>query len=121
MTDCDLNEGLAADLDRTFEPLVVAYQERIYRFALRYSGTREDAEETAQDAFVRAYHALQNLFTRATPGAELAAVAVHDCPERGPQQGPAQAASFGFDRCPFPGAEGPLEIEEPSLCRRRAT
>ena len=59
MTDCDLNEGLAADLDRTFEPLVVAYQERIYRFALRYSGTREDAEETAQDAFVRAYHALQ--------------------------------------------------------------
>ena len=31
--------SLAADLDRTFEPLVVAYQERIYRFALRYSGT----------------------------------------------------------------------------------
>jgi RNA polymerase sigma-70 factor, ECF subfamily len=54
-----LNVQLAADLDGTFERLVLAYQERIYRFALRMVGSREDAEEIAQDCFVRAFQALQ--------------------------------------------------------------
>jgi RNA polymerase sigma-70 factor, ECF subfamily len=49
---------LAADLDGTFEQLVRAYQDRLYSFALRLTGRREDAEEVAQDAFVRAYRAL---------------------------------------------------------------
>jgi RNA polymerase sigma-70 factor (ECF subfamily) len=36
------------------------YQNRLYSFALRWSGNREDAEEIAQDAFVRAYDALKS-------------------------------------------------------------
>jgi RNA polymerase sigma-70 factor (ECF subfamily) len=50
---------LAAHLDRSFERLVLTYQDRLYAFALRLSGSPQDAEEIAQDAFVRAYHALQ--------------------------------------------------------------
>ncbi len=53
-----LKAGLAGDLDGTFEELVTAYQDRLYSFALRLTGRREDAEEVAQDAFVRAYRAL---------------------------------------------------------------
>ena len=53
-----LKNGLAEDLDGAFEGLVVAYQDRLYSFALRLTGRREDAEEVAQDAFVRAYRAL---------------------------------------------------------------
>jgi RNA polymerase sigma-70 factor (ECF subfamily) len=34
------------------------YQRRLYGFALRMTGNREDAEEIVQDAFVRAYRAL---------------------------------------------------------------
>ena len=34
------------------------YESRLYGFALRTSGTGEDAEEIVQDAFVRAYRAL---------------------------------------------------------------
>ena len=49
---------LAEDLDGAFESLVTAYQDRLYSFALRLTGRREDAEEVAQDAFVRAYRAL---------------------------------------------------------------
>lgn len=49
---------LAQNVDAAFEELVRAYEDRIYRFALRLSGSAEDAEEIAQDAFVRAYHAL---------------------------------------------------------------
>lgn len=58
LPDQDLAAGLAANLDACFEQLVVSYQQRIYAFALRLSGSPQDAEEIAQDAFVRAYRAL---------------------------------------------------------------
>lgn len=54
----ELIAGLADDLDGHFESLVLLYQDRLYRFALRLSGNPEDAEEVAQDALVRAYQAL---------------------------------------------------------------
>ena len=54
----DLAARLAADLDGSFAGLVVVYQDRLYRFALRLTGSPRDAEEIAQDAFVRAYRAL---------------------------------------------------------------
>jgi RNA polymerase sigma-70 factor, ECF subfamily len=49
---------LAADLDGSFERLVLTYQDRLYSFARRLSGNAQDAEEIAQDTFVRAYRAL---------------------------------------------------------------
>lgn len=55
-----LRAELAADLDCHFERLVWTYQDRLYSFALRLSGSSQDAEEIAQDAFVRAYRALQS-------------------------------------------------------------
>jgi RNA polymerase sigma-70 factor (ECF subfamily) len=58
MTDDELREGLARNLDSGFEQLVLAYQRRLYTFALRYGGCTQDAEEVVQDAFVRAYRAL---------------------------------------------------------------
>ena len=56
--DETLRNGLAEDLDGSFEQLVTTYQDRLFSFALRLTGSREDAEEVAQDAFVRAYRAL---------------------------------------------------------------
>src|ERR1700749_3657830 len=41
-----------------FDRIVDEYQRRLYGFALRMTGNREDAEEIVQDAFVRAYRAL---------------------------------------------------------------
>lgn len=49
---------LNGDLDSSFEQLVLTYQHRLYGFTLRLSGNPQDAEEIAQDAFVRAYRAL---------------------------------------------------------------
>lgn len=59
MTEFDLAERLADDLDGNFEALVLQMQGPVYRFAYRWCGNAEDAEEIAQDAFVRAYGALQ--------------------------------------------------------------
>ena len=56
--DAALKARLATDLDGSFEDLVRAYQDRLYSYALRLIGKPEDAEEAAQDAFVRAYRAL---------------------------------------------------------------
>ncbi|MFL5673427.1 MAG: RNA polymerase sigma factor [Chloroflexota bacterium] len=57
-TDSSLLAGLARDLDGSFESLVREHQDRIYSIALRMLGDPRDAEEAAQDAFVRAYRAL---------------------------------------------------------------
>lgn len=43
---------------QNFERIVDDYQRRLYGFALRMTGNREDAEEIVQDAFVRAFRAL---------------------------------------------------------------
>jgi RNA polymerase sigma-70 factor (ECF subfamily) len=55
-----LSANLAADVDGHFEQLVRTYQDRIYGFTLRLMGNPQDAEECAQDAFVRAYRALRD-------------------------------------------------------------
>lgn len=50
---------LAANLDGTFEDLVRTFQDRLFGFGLRLTGSAQDAEEATQDTFVRAYRALQ--------------------------------------------------------------
>lgn len=57
-TDERLTADLARDLDRAFDALVIAHQDRLYTIALRVLGDPGDAEEAAQDALVRAYRAL---------------------------------------------------------------
>src|ERR1700693_3640144 len=54
-----LEAALAEDLEGCFERLVREYQDRLYSFAHRLAGNPQDAEEIAQDAFVRAYRAMK--------------------------------------------------------------
>ena len=112
MSDFELKEAIATDLDQSFESFVLAFQERIYRFALRYAGSREDAEEIAQDAFVRAYHALQSY-----PAARrreqslrpwLFTISLNVARNRTRRK---RHASVSIDS-PFPGSDGPLEIAD---------
>ncbi len=56
--EAGLPAALAEDLDACFEQMVLTYQDRLYAFALSFSGNVQDAEEIAQDTFVRAYRAL---------------------------------------------------------------
>ena len=53
MTEPDLAQRLADDLDGSFEALVRELQGPVYRFAYRYCGNAQDAEEIAQGAFVK--------------------------------------------------------------------
>jgi RNA polymerase sigma-70 factor (ECF subfamily) len=56
----ELTQALNRDLDGGFPPLIDAYQDRLYRFALRLTANPHDAEEIAQEAFVRAYRWLRD-------------------------------------------------------------
>lgn len=44
--------------DGVFERMVHEHQDRVFAFSLALSGNRHDAEEIAQDTFLRAYRAL---------------------------------------------------------------
>ncbi|MEO7001629.1 MAG: RNA polymerase sigma factor, partial [Ktedonobacterales bacterium] len=58
LDEAELLRRLARNVDGAFEPLLLIYQDRLYALALRLSGNAQDAEEIAQDTFVRAYRAL---------------------------------------------------------------
>ena len=52
----------AAEGDQeAFAALVARFQRPVVSFAFRYLGNREDAEDAAQDAFVRVYFSLAKL------------------------------------------------------------
>jgi RNA polymerase sigma-70 factor (ECF subfamily) len=65
--------ALAADLDAHFEALVLAYQDRLYRFALRLTNQPQEAEDIAQEAFVKAYRALRRFSADRWEGLHLRA------------------------------------------------
>lgn len=56
--DTRLTARLADDLEAAFPAVVHAHAGLLVTIAVRLLGDREDAEEVAQDAFVRAYRAL---------------------------------------------------------------
>jgi RNA polymerase sigma-70 factor (ECF subfamily) len=59
MDDRELAGALADDLDAAFDALVRCHVDRIHAVAVRLLGSPSDAEEVAQDTFVRAYRALE--------------------------------------------------------------
>ena len=57
-TDCPLR--LAADLDAAFPEFLAHHQDLVYGIALRSTKRPADAEDLAQESFIRAYGALQD-------------------------------------------------------------
>ncbi len=56
----DLIEAFKAGKHECFDRLVLLYSPRLYRTAFGLLGSKQDAEEVVQDAFIRAYHALDH-------------------------------------------------------------
>jgi RNA polymerase sigma-70 factor (ECF subfamily) len=57
-TTADVLERLRAGDPRAFEDLVTAYQHRVFAVAYRMLGSRAEAEEAAQEVFLRAHRGL---------------------------------------------------------------
>jgi RNA polymerase sigma-70 factor, ECF subfamily len=57
--DADILALLATDLRHSYERLVSTYWHQLKAFVLRQMGSPQDAEDIVQEAFVRAYYALE--------------------------------------------------------------
>ncbi len=88
-----MREGLGADPPgllprlragdpRAFEELVIAYQHRVFGVALRMLGNRAEAEEIAQEVFLRAHRAIADFRGEARLGTWLYAIASRLCLNR---------------------------------------
>ena len=120
-SDSLLVAALADDLDAAFEGLVRAHQDRLYTIALRVLGDPRDAEEAAQDAFVRAYRALAGYdaprIRELRLRGWLATIVLNLCRSRLARRPAALRRSVSLDE-PMPGglepraaeAEGPAAI-----------
>jgi RNA polymerase sigma-70 factor, ECF subfamily len=127
MDDATLTAALAADLDGAFEHLVLAHQDRLYSIALRVLGDREDAEEVAQDAFVRAYRAIAGYPGQRTRDLQLrpwlAAIVVNLCRNRVRRHRlPTTPLEPRDDEAPLPQipAHDPLERPHDAALRRES-
>jgi RNA polymerase sigma-70 factor (ECF subfamily) len=59
LTDAELTNRVRAGETRLFAELVRRYQDPVFAMALRFVGTPGDAEDVAQEAFLRAYRGLE--------------------------------------------------------------
>lgn len=64
---------------RAFGALIDRYKARIYHTTLRILGNREDAEEAAQDTFVRAYRGLEHFREDSTFSTWIYRICVNTC------------------------------------------
>jgi RNA polymerase sigma-70 factor, ECF subfamily len=80
--DAGLLARLRTGDDRAFEELVTAYQHRLFGVALRMLGSRAEAEEIAQETFLRAHRALGEFRGEARLGTWLYAIAARLCLNR---------------------------------------
>lgn len=80
--DTALLARLRAGDARAFEDLVTAYQHRVFGVALRMLGRRAEAEEIAQETFLRAHRALGEFRGEARLGTWLYAIASRLCLNR---------------------------------------
>ena len=86
-----LNDRLAADVDSAFEAFVVAHQDAVFSAARRLSACRSDAEDAAQEVFVRAYQSLTrweaDRIRELTPKPWLAQITLNVCRNRARSSG----------------------------------
>ena len=73
---------LRAGDPRAFEELVIGYQHRVFGVALRMLGSRAEAEEIAQEVFLRAHRALADFRGDARLGTWLYGIASRLCLNR---------------------------------------
>jgi len=62
-----------------FSPLVSAYQDMIYTICLRMLGSEADAQEAAQDVFVKAFRSLASFQSKAKFSTWLYRIAYNQC------------------------------------------
>ena len=80
--DASLVDRLRHGDSRAFEDLVIAYQHRVFGVALRMLGNRAEAEDLAQEVFVRVHRAIGEFRGEAKLSTWLYAITSRQCLNR---------------------------------------
>ncbi|OGC92531.1 MAG: hypothetical protein A2W25_07500 [candidate division Zixibacteria bacterium RBG_16_53_22] len=80
--DANLVGMAAGGSDKAFEQIVLRHQQKIQRICRRMLGDRIEAEEAAQDIFVKVYYHLKSYDQSRDFGVWCTAIAINDCRDR---------------------------------------
>src|SRR5690348_17176711 len=78
-TDAELVQACLAGRREAFDVIVGRHQRHVYLLCYRFAGNHEDANDLAQDVFVRAYRGLKTFKGQASLGTWLYRIGVNVC------------------------------------------
>lgn len=107
--DLDLINSFKAGDKSAFEAIILNYQDRIYNLCRHMLGNVQDAEDAAQDTFLKAYRSLKDFRPKASIYTWLYRIAVNTCLDY--KKRPFFASLFGKSD------EGVDFVDEPSSDR----
>ena len=78
-TDAELVQACLDGRREAFDVIVERHQRHVYQLCYRFAGNHEDANDLAQDVFVRAYRGLKTFKGQASLGTWLYRIGVNVC------------------------------------------
>jgi RNA polymerase sigma-70 factor (ECF subfamily) len=95
MVDSDLITRAAGGDPTAFQLLVERHRSMVYRVAYQFAGNHHDAEDIAQDVFIKVYRSLDRFRQDAQLTSWLYRIAMNACIDHRRRQSPAASAPFG--------------------------
>ena len=81
-SDADLVYAFKKGHHSAFEKIVLRYQDRVYNLCYRFLGDRQEAEDSAQEIFIKVYKALKGFRLKSSFYTWLYRVSVNTCKNR---------------------------------------
>jgi len=82
VNDYDLVRAFKEGNSLAFEKIVVKYQDRIFNLCYRFLGDLQDAEDTAQEVFIKVFKALKRFRSESSFYTWIYRIAVNTCKNR---------------------------------------
>src|SRR5918998_6810535 len=95
MADSDLISRAAGGDATAFQALVERHRVMVYRVAFQFAGNHHDAEDIAQDVFIKVYRSLDKFRQDAQLSSWLYRIVMNACIDHRRRHAPAGAAPFG--------------------------
>jgi RNA polymerase sigma-70 factor, ECF subfamily len=95
MADSDLITRAAGGDPAAFQTLVERYRSMVYRVAYQFAGNHYDAEDIAQEVFIKVYRSLDKFRQDAQLSSWMYRIVMNACIDHRRRQSPAGSAAFG--------------------------
>lgn len=97
MADSELISRAAAGDAAAFQELVERHRSMVYRVAYQFAGNHHDAEDIAQDVFIKVYRSLDRFRQDAQLSSWMYRIVMNACIDHRRRQSPAGFAPFGAE------------------------